>query len=107
MACCVEQTFHSTCSVELEHVEATPGAGRDRHSLSTTLRRQCHALDFAAIAKPELHGPDHARGRVDWNELAIDPIHFRHVRDVGKHHMHAHNSVERRTGRFQHVLHVG
>jgi hypothetical protein len=36
MACCVEQTFHSTCSVELEHVEATPGAGWDRHSLSTT-----------------------------------------------------------------------
>jgi hypothetical protein len=37
--------------------------------------RQRHALDPAAVAEAQLHGPGGARRRIDWEEFALHAIH--------------------------------
>jgi hypothetical protein len=56
---------------------------------------QRHTLDFAAVSEPKLHRPRRAGGRINREKFAIYPIHLWHVRNIGQHHMHAHNAVKR------------
>src|SRR5262249_18042151 len=54
------------------------GEGEQTHCLVFS-SRQRQAFDLAAIAEAQLHRPHGARRRIDWEELAVDAIHFGHV----------------------------
>jgi hypothetical protein len=68
--------------------------------------RQRHALDPAAVAEAQLHGPGGARRRIDWKNSrctrSIPPC-----ANVGQHYVHAHDPLERGVGRLHHMPHIG